>query len=526
MDATNIVKGDLQRSRPWGMSEQHSGYYDTADYRLSLRRFGRPYVLVTALIFLVSVLGTDEVNWPLYLAGWAIAIGSLGVSYLRPWLWLAGPVGALAGALLIRGATDGFDSGLGPLLMIPAVAVAVYGSKKALAATMALIALTAVGVHFINDGQITVDAAWREDAVLVVLAGVLGLTIHDLVSRMRNERALAAAVGRQFKLLADTTRDVATSPDPGETLCDTVIKVTGAGGSALLYLDEGGVLEVVASRNADLEVLRQVATGPVLAPTRAVTEKRSQTIGRHDQELNLHDLAWPDVDLSETIWEPILVNERVIGVLAIACDVNSPALDSDTLPLDLLAAEGSVAIQQSRATRQLERLATTDALTDIDNRRGWELAIGLATSRSELSGDSLCLALLDLDHFKKYNDEFGHVAGDELLRETTRGWKEQLRSGDHIARYGGEEFVVSLTDTSLIEAVAIIERLRASTPENVTCSAGVAQRRPGESVTDLTARADGALYRAKSEGRDRTLVAPDQEEDQTPDQAADQAPDG
>jgi len=489
------------------MSEQQLGYYGTADYRVSLRRFARPYALVTALIFLASILGTEDIDWTLYLLGWTIALGSLAISYLRPWLWLAGPMGALAGAVLIRGATDGFDAGLGPLLMIPAVAVAVYGSRKALFATMGLIALTAIGVHFINDGQINVDVAWRQDAVLVVLAAVLGLTIHELVTRMRIERALAASRGQQFKLLADTTRDIATSPDPGETLCDTVIDVTGAGGSALIYLDEEGVLNVVACRNADLDVLRQVVTGPALAPALAVSEKRGQKISRNDQELNLHDLAWPGVELGSTVWEPIFVEDVVIGVLAVACDLNSPALEEGTIPLDLLAAEGSIAIQQTRATRQLERLATTDPLTDIDNRRGWELAIEMATASSERNGDSLCLALLDLDHFKNYNDEFGHIAGDKLLQETTRLWKDQLRSGDHIARYGGEEFVVSFADTSLSEAVAIIERLRAATPENVTCSAGVAQRKSGESVTELTARADGALYRAKSEGRDRTMVA-------------------
>jgi len=168
-----------------------------------------------------------------------------------------------------------------------------------------------------------------------------------------------------------------------------------------------------------------------------------------------------------------------------------------------------VAIQQSKATRQLERLATTDALTDIENRRGWQSTIDEEAERSDRNGADLCLALLDLDHFKKYNDQNGHLAGDDLLRDTTRSWKAQLRSGDHIARYGGEEFVVSLADTSLDEAVAIIDRLRKSTPDSITCSAGVAQRQPGESVEALTERADAALYRAKSDGRNRTRTSPE-----------------
>ena len=152
-------------------------------------------------------------------------------------------------------------------------------------------------------------------------------------------------------------------------------------------------------------------------------------------------------------------------------------------------------------------LSLKDPLTGLANRRHFFAQARLAAVRCHPRGRPVAVALLDLDHFKKYNDRNGHPAGDDLLRETTRSWKAQLRSGDHIARYGGEEFVVSLSDTSLEEAVAIIDRLRRSTPDGITCSAGVAQRLSGESVEALTERADAALYRAKSEGRNRTRTA-------------------
>ena len=508
VDTMSTVKSNLERKRPWGMATEHAGYFGTSDYRASLLKFGKPYVVVTAVIFLVSTIGADEIDWPVYLLGWGLALASLGFSYTHPSLWMAGPFGALVGAVLVRGATDGFDAGIGPLLMIPAVAVAIYGSRRALMATIFMIALTAIVIHVVNNNEVVINTAWRQDAVLVLLAAVLGLTIQDLVSRMRAERALAASRGRQFQTLANMTRKIATSNDAGESLCDVVIDATGAAGSALLSVDDSRLV-VLAHRGADLDMLHQIAEGKTMVPARVVESRHGHRLEVGDAELNLHALAWPGLELVSTTWEPILMDGNVIGILVLACSGDTPTDDEFSIPIDLLAAEGSVAIQQSKATRQLERLATTDALTDIENRRGWQSTIDEEAERSDRNGADLCLALLDLDHFKKYNDQNGHLAGDDLLRDTTRSWKAQLRSSDHIARYGGEEFVVSLADTSLDEAVAIIDRLRKSTPDSITCSAGVAQRQPGESVEALTERADAALYRAKSDGRNRTRTSPE-----------------
>src|SRR5262249_15199345 len=142
--------------------------------------------------------------------------------------------------------------------------------------------------------------------------------------------------------------------------------------------------------------------------------------------------------------------------------------------------------------------------TTVPNRRAWDAHLGLLLAEGE---ESLTLCIIDLDHFKAYNDEHGHPAGDALLRGMATAWHEQLPPTALLARLGGEEFGLVLPRHDLVDAWAVVEQLRTSVPEGQTCSAGVAQRRYGESASDLMRRADQALYRAKQEGRDRSELA-------------------
>lgn len=156
---------------------------------------------------------------------------------------------------------------------------------------------------------------------------------------------------------------------------------------------------------------------------------------------------------------------------------------------------------------QVEALARTDALTGLPNRRAWDEHVEAELERARRHGDPLTLAMVDLDHFKRFNDAHGHVAGDELLAEVADVWRGALRAGDVLARYGGEEFAVLLPGCTTDEAVVLLERLRAATPRGETCSVGMATCEPGDSAATLGARADAALYEAKRAGRDRVAVA-------------------
>jgi diguanylate cyclase (GGDEF)-like protein len=159
-----------------------------------------------------------------------------------------------------------------------------------------------------------------------------------------------------------------------------------------------------------------------------------------------------------------------------------------------------------RQTEELTELAQRDQLTGLANRRAWERALPLALEHARRDGTLLTLAVIDLDHFKHFNDRYGHQAGDRLLKEAAAAWMSGLRGSDVLARYGGEEFTLIVPDGGA-QAAALLDRLRPLTPSGQTFSAGFAVWNGEESPDALFARADAALYDAKGAGRNRVAVA-------------------
>jgi diguanylate cyclase (GGDEF)-like protein len=160
-----------------------------------------------------------------------------------------------------------------------------------------------------------------------------------------------------------------------------------------------------------------------------------------------------------------------------------------------------------RQSAELERLASTDSLTGLPNRRVWEDALPRELARSLRAGSPVAIAILDLDHFKYYNDTHGHQGGDLLLKELAALWPGELRESDLLARYGGEEFALLLPDCGTTDLAPVVEKVRLATPSGVTTSAGAAVWDGVEEAEELIRRADDALYSAKRGGRDRTVIA-------------------
>jgi diguanylate cyclase (GGDEF)-like protein len=159
----------------------------------------------------------------------------------------------------------------------------------------------------------------------------------------------------------------------------------------------------------------------------------------------------------------------------------------------------------------------TDALTGLDNRLVFERTLAGEIERcARYGGRGFALLLLDIDHFKIVNDEFGHPAGDAVLKRLAQVLERESRSSDLLARWGGEEFVVLLPGTSLQEAGELAGRLRRGVaaaqlpvPVTLTVSIGVTAYRPGDAPEALLARADRALYAAKRLGRNRVELDPE-----------------
>lgn len=163
---------------------------------------------------------------------------------------------------------------------------------------------------------------------------------------------------------------------------------------------------------------------------------------------------------------------------------------------------------------RLEHLATIDPLTGIKNRRSMDQELGLALTSAERTGLSYALVLLDIDHFKKINDDHGHGVGDDVLIDLVALLKQNTRKSDQLFRYGGEEFVLLLPGVDGIGLKAVMNNLQQvlrkymkSPGGSVTASFGVALLRHGESVNSWLARADAALYEAKETGRDKIVFS-------------------
>ena len=171
-------------------------------------------------------------------------------------------------------------------------------------------------------------------------------------------------------------------------------------------------------------------------------------------------------------------------------------------------------LELEAANRALDMQARTDALTGLLNRRGFESQMAFALALARRSQRDLSLIAVDVDHFKRVNDTYGHEAGDEVLRRLGQTLAARLRSSDVVARLGGEEFVALLPDTDLTGAQAIAQALVDAMAEQhdpvvgrITVSAGVGTMRDLQDTgADMLRRADAALYEAKRQGRNRVCV--------------------
>ncbi|HRF46379.1 MAG TPA: diguanylate cyclase [Anaerolineales bacterium] len=173
--------------------------------------------------------------------------------------------------------------------------------------------------------------------------------------------------------------------------------------------------------------------------------------------------------------------------------------------------------QLQDVNRALNDLARTDSLTGLANRRAMTARLDQAVA--EATGQrSFAIAICDIDDFKALNDTFGHLCGDQILREASRLLNEAIREQDLIARWGGEEFLIYLPATDLRGAAAVAERMRvqvadtqwecAGVPTRVTLTFGISVHRPGASLDDTISAADQALYAGKHQGKDRVMIAP------------------
>ncbi len=190
--------------------------------------------------------------------------------------------------------------------------------------------------------------------------------------------------------------------------------------------------------------------------------------------------------------------------------VRVAAIGSILLFLLMMQRMAGLVKETHQQAQQLELLSRTDALTGTANRRYLEYLLIKAIATAEHGNSPLQLAFFDLDHFKRFNDQNGHAAGDKLLQQLAANWRSILPSSDVLARFGGDEFVLLMTDTSAADSVPRVEALCTNIPFDQSCSVGIASYRSGDTADSLITRADDALYAAKEKGRNQIAHSDDE----------------
>ena len=212
-------------------------------------------------------------------------------------------------------------------------------------------------------------------------------------------------------------------------------------------------------------------------------------------------------------------SEQIRSTLRTVLDNTSDMLAHNQKLEDALA-QSSLAMQAlERDLEAVRKQSLTDSLTALANRKAFDAEIARLAQQAQADGKQYCLVMMDIDHFKVFNDTYGHQVGDDVLRLVGRTLGQGVRTGDTAARYGGEEFAILLPGTTLPFALRLADRLRATIDgmsltrrksgeklSRITLSGGVAEAAAGEAPDTVVARADAALYLAKSRGRNRIEV--------------------
>jgi diguanylate cyclase (GGDEF)-like protein len=213
---------------------------------------------------------------------------------------------------------------------------------------------------------------------------------------------------------------------------------------------------------------------------------------------------------------PLISFGQTLGVLTLHSAKPNAFRDSELQSLESVADICANSIQNAHYVDRVKQLAYLDGLTGIFNRRFFELRIMEEIERARRYGTGMAVIMADIDQFKRLNDEFGHLLGDEVLRQVSSLFHQQLRKIDVVCRYGGEEFAILLTQTTAKPSVAIAEKLRRlvegfqfpGVPRTVTISAGIASfPTHGKTRDELIRAADNSLYAAKQAGRNRVCLA-------------------
>jgi diguanylate cyclase (GGDEF)-like protein len=283
--------------------------------------------------------------------------------------------------------------------------------------------------------------------------------------------------------------------------------------------NDGRRFEVRIASGCDEAFLKSVEIEPDSNQLGAKLARESKPLWVRSLASDPRFSKWKDLPIRSFVFLPFLVQERVIGFLC-SFSHKEDFLDEEKFSnLQVFCNQISIGLQKSLLYEKVQKLSITDGLTKLFSHRYFKLRLEEEIVLATRYSSELSLLILDIDHFKHYNDNYGHVAGDHVLMEMAKILQEQSEVTHLAARYGGEEMVLVAAETSKGQAMELAEKLRRAVESHpfqvgkettqVTVSVGVATfPQDSSSMLDLIAKADQALYAAKARGRNRVVAFP------------------
>jgi diguanylate cyclase (GGDEF)-like protein len=475
------------------------------------RSLGSLY-LAGATIGLVSLLlprapGTDVgalgVNIALAYAGGSLAL--LVGRRLPAWSF---HIALLAGTALITRAI--YYSGQGvSYYSVWYVWAALFGfsffTRRQASAHVGVIAAAYAAVLALSHDRVS-DARWVTTIASLVIAGIF---IDALVRRITSQRRQAAEDAENLATVIDAMHRIFQQPTIEAArldLCETALRVARADG-AVLWAPRAEELALlpVATVGEELAAARLPLDGDLSHATQSYLSGEPSFAAIAQRRCGELDPARVG-QVSCGLWQPVQLEDVTVAVLALYWvePVAEPE-ENVRATIVLLAAQAAIAIERAQLLSRLERVARTDELTGLPNRRAWREALPREMARAKRERWPLCVAMIDVDGLKQLNDTRGHHAGDQLLKQNAVAWSSALRPVDLLARHGGDEFAAILCGCHMEDAHALLERLVEATPDDRRFSAGVAEWDGVADADTLMAVADARLYAAKA-SRDEVFV--------------------
>lgn len=400
---------------------------------------------------------------------------------------VADALAAFVVIVILRDILGGPQSGVGALVLLPVLFVAVRGSRAEVAITVVLAALVIAGPILVVGSPDYPPSEWRRAAVIALVAGIAGWLGQRTMQAHRDSEADLAAV-------AEVTRSMHRDDDPRAAVCRATCQVSGASVAMLAEPDGEGALVLTANLGADVPLGERVALDAESGA--AIAYSNGQRLFAADMP---HGSSFArgfagEAAVASALWQPIVAGSRVLGVLVVGWErrIARPS-DRAVRVIGLLAAEAASAMERDA----LLETARTDPLTGLLNERAWADEIPRELARARRAGTPLCLALLDVQG----------EPPDRAVKEMVAGWAAAVRPADRLARLDEQRFAIVLPGCAADDACRVLERVRSVRPPGAGACVGLAQWDGQEAAEALSGRAAGALDEARRAGPEQLVIA-------------------